>query len=239
MYSVAQITLTTLLGGPVGGSWLMGLNFKRLGEPRKARITYVLGVLAMATVIAIGFATGPRAALWLLLAPVLVVNLLATRLQARGYQRHVAVQGRRGSSWRAAGLGVVSLAIYAVALLGTITVHFFATMPDKVMIGAASVFYTDGVSRAEAQRVGEELVTLDDGRSGGRWGVEVRRDGNRPVIAFITFGKERSDPSLKRSIHAFATPLSRDVYGDAPVDIWLIDGMFRIRDKLTWESRPN
>lgn len=238
MYSVGQIVLATLLGGPLGGGWLMALNYGRLGEPRKARLAIVVSVLAIGALIAIGLLAGPHAALWLILAPVVVVSQLATFLQADAHRRHVALGGSRASSWRAAGLGVVSLVIYTAVFLGAIITNFLATMPDKVMIGQASVFYTDGVSRAEALNVGEQLVALDPESRDKRWGVEVTRDDDRPVIAFITFAEDRSDPSIRSTFHRLAEPLSRNVYGGAPVDIWIIDGMFRPHDKLRWESRP-
>jgi hypothetical protein len=237
MYSMAQIILATLIGGPLGGGWLMALNYKRLGEPGKARIAFVLGVLAMAGLIAIGFAAGRDATGPLIVAPVIAVWMLAMHLQADAYKRHVAVEGRRASSWRAAGLGVVSLVIYAAAFAGAIVVHLVATTPDKVMIGKASVFYTDSVPRAEAQRVGDVLVSLNF-RTDAKWGVEVTRDGNRPVIAFITTSEDRTNSSVRAVLHRLAMPLSRDVYWGVPVDIWLVDGAFRLREKLSWESQP-
>jgi len=48
-----------------------------------------------------------------------------------------------------------------------------------------------------------------------------------------------SDQQIQRNLHELAEPLSRAVYGGAPVDIWLIDApAFRPRVKLSWESRP-
>jgi len=239
MYSAGQVALATFFGGPLGGAWLMALNYKRLAEPGKARIAVLLGVLAVAALIAIGFAAGPDSLLWLMLAPIVVTSWLAKELQGAAYDRHVAVGGSRGSRWRAAGLGVVSLVVYLAAIFGTLTIHYFAIRPDRVMIEHNSVFYTDGVSRAEAQRVGEALFALD-GRRDTRWGVEVTRDGDRPVIAFIVSTKQvkPSDDKIEPVLHHYAEPLSREVYGGAPVDIWLIDGLFRQRAKLSWESRP-
>jgi hypothetical protein len=239
MYSAGQVALATFLGGPLGGGWLMALNYKRLGEPGKAPIAIVLSVLAMAALIAIGLVAGQGAVLWLMIVPVFVVSQLAKFLQGAAYDRHVALGGSRGSRWRAAGLGVVSLAIYFAAIVGTIIIHFVATVPDKVMIGENSVFYTDGVPRSEAQMVGEELVALDHHRMDAKWGVEVTRDGHRPVVAFIfPRAKDISDHNIQTFLHQLAEPLSRKLYGGAPVDVWLVNGMFRPRAKLSWESRP-
>jgi hypothetical protein len=239
IYSAGRITLATLIGGPLGGSWLMALNYKRFAEPRNARMAIALGVLGTAAAIALWLAVG-GAELWLVIAPVIAVGLLALLLQGTAYDQHVAVGGSRGSSWRAVGVGAVSLVVYLAVILGSITIQWVATTPNKVMFGGNSVFYADGASRVEAELVGKELFAREPNPDKSRWGVEVRRDGNRPVIAFIVLlGQiKSSDKQTQSDFHEFAEPLSRAVYGGAPVDIWLIDGRFRPRVKLSWESRP-
>ncbi|HEX3474977.1 MAG TPA: hypothetical protein VHT91_08040 [Kofleriaceae bacterium] len=238
MYSAGQVTLATFLGGPLGGAWLIGLNYKRLGEPAKARTAIGLGVLAMAALIAIGLATGGMFTLVLAFIPILALNMLASSLQGDAYDRHVSAGGSRGSSWRAAGLGVASLAIYFAAIASVIEIRAAATRPDKVMLGESSVFYTDGVPRAEAQRVGEELVALKQLRTDAKWSVEVTRDGDRRVVAFVLKDSAFSKDEPRERFHRLAEPLSRDVYDGAPVDVWLIDAMLRPHVKLDWETRP-
>jgi hypothetical protein len=240
IYSPGRITLATLIGGPLGGSWLMALNYKRFAEPRNARMAIALGALGTAAAIALWLTIGGGAALWLWIAPVIAVGMLAPLLQGIAYDRHIAVGGRRGSSWRAAGVGAVSLAVYLAVILGSMAIQFVATMPNKVMFGGKNVFYADGASRVEAEMVGKELAAREPNPDTSRWAVEVRRDGKRPVIAFIVpVGHMKlSDKQAQSNFHEVAEPLSRAVYGGAPVDIWLIDGFFRPHVKLSWESRP-
>jgi hypothetical protein len=44
-WSIAQINLAAAFGGLVPGCYLLGRNFRMLGRPREAKITYVLGIL--------------------------------------------------------------------------------------------------------------------------------------------------------------------------------------------------
>jgi hypothetical protein len=60
MYAPAQIGLATLLGGPLAGGRLMTLNYRRMGQPRSARLTLALAVLSTVAIIAIW--SGVRAA---------------------------------------------------------------------------------------------------------------------------------------------------------------------------------
>jgi hypothetical protein len=247
MYGADQICFATFLGGPLGGGWLMALNYKRLGEPAKAQLATALSVLAMAALVAIGLAIPHQPTLLLLwFLPTFAMCGLAQSLQGAAYDRHVAAGGSRGSTWRVAGLGVVSLAMCC----GGTVFYEVATTPDAVIsgpmhetiIGGSSVFYTLDVTRAEAQRVGEELAALEylprKATWGGvaPWSVVVTRDGDRRVVAFSMVHRPSDD--VQRRYHRLAELLSREVYDGAPVDIWLTDDEMQRCIKLPWESRP-
>lgn len=249
MYGADQVCFATFLGGPVGGGWLMALNYHRLGEPAKACLATGLSVFAMVTLAVIGLAIPSQLAFLLLLlwfVPTFVMWGLAQSLQGAAYNRHVAAGGTRGSTWRVAGLGVASLAMCC----GGTVFYEVATTPDAVISGPmheviireSSVLYTDDVTRAEAQRVGEELVTLEYLPREARWGAVVpgdtvvTRDGDRRVVAFSMVHRPSDDVQLR--YHRVAEPLSREVYDGAPVDIWLTDDERQHRIKLSWETRP-
>lgn len=239
MYSARQVAFATFLGGPLGGGWLMAVNYKRLAEPAKMRWAIGLSVLAMAALIAIGFAVGNQAAWVLALLPILAMRELAKALQGAAYSRHVAAGGSRGSSWRVAGVGVVSLAIYLGLIYGVLTIVFLTTGPHEVvMIGGTSVFYTDGIARAEAGTVGEELLAIQHLGRDTRRSVEVTRDRDRRVVAFVMKEVAFSDDEVQVAYHQFAEPLSRKVYSGAPLDIWFLDGNMQPHTKLSWETRP-
>lgn len=162
MYSGPQVAVATVLGGPLGGAWLMALNYKRLGAPRKAHAAIVLGLIAMAVVIAIGLVASYGVMRLLVMIPGIVVAGLTELLQGARYFRHVSVRGRRGSNWRVLGVGVVCLPIHLVPIVGAAIIH--ASVPGHLMMDGNSVLYTKGVPLVEAQKVGHELVELEHDR---------------------------------------------------------------------------
>lgn len=129
MYSAAQVAVATVLGGPLGGAWLIALNYKRLDAPRKARTAIILGLIAMAAVSAIALVASYGVMRLLVMIPGIVVAGLAGLLQGPGYTRHVAVGGKRGSSWRAVGAGAVCLPIHLVPIVGAPITHLLASLP--------------------------------------------------------------------------------------------------------------
>jgi hypothetical protein len=122
MYSAVQVAAATVLGGAFGGAWLIALNYKRLDAPRKARTTVALGVLAMAAVLVVGLVASYGMVRLFVMLPGIVVAGLAELLQGAAYVRHVTVGGRRGSSWRATGVGVACLPIHLMPLV-TAVIH--------------------------------------------------------------------------------------------------------------------
>lgn len=120
MYSAAQVGAATVLGGPLGGAWLIALNYRRLDAPRKAGTAIVLGVLAMAAVIALGLVASYGVIRLLVMLPGIMVAGLAELLQGPRYVRHVAIGGTRGSNWSAAGVGLVCLPLHLVPIAGAV-----------------------------------------------------------------------------------------------------------------------
>lgn len=246
LYSPGQVALATLLGGPLGGAWLLARNYQRLDAPRKARAALAVGVLAMAVTVAIFLLVHPLAVVFLLMFPPIVANALAERLQGADHVRHSPVGGRTGLTWRAVGLGVALIPIYLAPILGGAILRLpdaaplagIATGPAVVRVGINRVYYTQDVAREEAKRVGEGLIGLVPESANDAWSIEVMRDAGRPVVACIVQDGPSIAPEVEAAYHQLAEGLSRAVYGGAPIDIWLVDPGFRPRLKLRWESRP-
>jgi hypothetical protein len=238
LYSSGQIAAATFLGGTIAGGWLLALNYKRLGEPRRARAAIALGALAMAGVIAAAFVIPERAMSSLGLVPVIAMYWIAKSLQGAAYQRHLARLGQLGSSWRAAGVALASLAICGGAVFGAVIGYETWRAPDELAVGDGNVLYTDGITRAEARTVGEALLALDRFHTGTAWTVELARVDQRRVVAFVVKDFVFTDDQAQQGFHELADELSRRAFAGDPVDIWLADDDLDPHVKLTWDARP-
>lgn len=118
VYSATQVGVATALGGPLGGAWLVALNYKRLDAAEKARTAIVLGVLAMAVVNALVLLASYSMLRLVVMVPGIVMAGLAELLRGDGYTRHVVLGGTRGSNWRAVGVGVACLPIHFMPIVG-------------------------------------------------------------------------------------------------------------------------
>jgi hypothetical protein len=101
------------------------------------------------------------------------------------------------------------------------------------------VFYRDGATREEAQRVGEVVLEHDERRE-VLYAIVMRDENFEPARAVVAIYVEDDDdlPKLERSLHRFAEPLSKAAFGNTPVDLRLIDDKLELRAALSWEKRP-
>jgi hypothetical protein len=236
MYSPGEITAATFFGGPIGGAWLLAINYRRLGEPRKARATIAIGVLALAALGGLGLLIESHTSS-LGLASVVAMSVLARSLQSAAYERHIALGGPRASVWRAIGIGVAGLALSFAVIVGAALVYGEVTAPSELRIGKCAVLYGDDTTRAEAQAVADELVRVGyfDPSQGAT--VKVSRDHQRHIVALVVQDFAFTDAKLQDAFRKVARELSSKVFANEPVDLWLSDGELEPHVKLTSGER--
>jgi hypothetical protein len=234
LYTSRQVGAATFFGGPLGGSWLLAMNYRRLGAPGKARLTIVFGALASALLIVIAMGMHGSGSV-LPIVSVFAMVSTARVLQGADVERHIALGGQRGSSWRAIGLGVASLAISLGAVFG---IAYAQETRHRIVLGKTEVRYTDGATRAEAEAVGDTLLTLAAISPDRDQTIEVRRDEGRPVVEFVVQDFVLSTAGMKLQFHVLASDLSSKAFHGEPTDLWLTDDELRPRVKLDWTARP-
>ena len=110
VYSPNQVALATFIGSPIASAWLIGANFVAFGNSGAARKAWLWAGLTTAAITGVGallpdgVPTSPIA-----IAYTLVARHLAEKFQARDIAAVLTGGGSQYSSWRAAGLGLVSL----------------------------------------------------------------------------------------------------------------------------------
>lgn len=233
MYSPGEITAATIFGGPIGGAWLLAINYRRLGEPRKARAALAIGLVALAALCGLGlFIDSQTSSLGLV--SVVAMSAIARSLQSTAYHRHIALGGPRASGWRTIGIGVAGFAVSLVVIGGAALVYGAVTAPSELRIGECSVLYRDDTTRAEAQAVGDELVRVRYFDPSQAATVQVSRDHQRHVVAAVVKDFVFTDEKMKGKLRELARGLSSHAFSNEPVDLWLCDGELEPHVKLLW-----
>lgn len=233
LYSPRQVSVAAFVGGPLAAAWLMAINFRRLGAPRKAITLVALTTLATLGLIWLAVRVDDVPHGVNILAPLAMV-VLNRGLQLEDYHSHIAREGRSGSSWRAFGV-IVGALVVTVAL----TMPFIGQLwRPSITDGKCQVMYSDGATVEEAHATCKELVELqviNDHRAT----VVISRPHGHPVVEFVVGDEFRTKPEVVHVFHRLTDPLSTTVFHGEHVDVYLDNDSLEPKVKLVWEARPS
>jgi hypothetical protein len=238
MYSAGQVALATFLGGPMGGAILLGLNYRRLGQPGRLWIALVLATVATGALIAIGVLFPSLPGISLPIGSIFAMSAVAQSLQGDAYAKHIASGGKQASSWRAAGVSILTLVVTFGLMVGVGVAYMLATV-SKVDFGHAhEVYYEDGGTEVEAQGVGDALTEIGYFSNEHPATVFVSAHDGRHIVTLVLKDKSLADETVSHKIHGWAERISTKAFGGEAVDIQLEDKYKVVHTQLEWESRP-
>jgi hypothetical protein len=234
LYSPGQVAGVTFLLGPVGGFLLMALNYHRLGKGLAAGATLVVGFVTIVALLALAFAMPDSFPTVLLGLPVFLVLWVAAKvLQGGAYDAHLRVGGEKASTLAAVGIGVLGLALHLGFTFGAaFLLEGEWGLGEKIDYGGGEeVYYSGGVTRDEASRVGSVLRRAGyfDGQGGKT--VVLRREGNRLVVSFVVLAWAVDAPQAQQEMRAIQS-LIRQELGGRPVEVRLCDENLRVKRTL-------
>ncbi len=124
LYKEKAIFTGTFIGGPLVAGYLAAENFKLLGQPQKARTTWIVTVLATIVIFGSVFFVPNMDKVPDFLFPVIyacVAQFLVQKYQGAAIKEHIDLGGPTFSGWRAAWIGLVGM----VALVAIIFAVLF------------------------------------------------------------------------------------------------------------------
>lgn len=128
LYTSKHVALATFLGTPLGGAVLMALNEHRAGRAVAAVKTLLAGLVGTGFLITIGLVVPDSVPKFpISIGSIVVMSAIARSRQGTFVAQHHAAGGKQGSGWAAAGIGVVSLLVVMVPLVGILMLAELAT----------------------------------------------------------------------------------------------------------------
>jgi hypothetical protein len=234
LFDANAVGLATILGTPAAGSALMALNYRRLGQTRKAAIALILGIAVTGLAILLGWNL-PHA----VSSPIALILLFTTARMARSLQGsvvtdHVQRGGRLGSKWAALGLGV---AMCAIIFLSVFIPAYLADHQPGVVIGSKDeVYYSGSATKKEAQTLGNALKANgyfnDEGASGKGADVFLAKGKNGTSISFITKEGSWEQPPIVSLFEEIGREVAPSV-GGFPIQVRLLNIQHEIKKEST------
>jgi hypothetical protein len=123
LYTSKHVALATFLGTPLGGAVLMALNENRIGRTVAAIKTLLAGLVATGLLLTIGLIVPDNIPTFpISIGSLFVMSAIAKSRQAGFVTQHYAAGGKHGSGWAAAGIGLLSLVVVLIPLIGILVV---------------------------------------------------------------------------------------------------------------------
>jgi hypothetical protein len=225
LYAPGDVALVTFLGGVLPGFVLLALNYRALGKLGAAWWTFLLGLVATGLVIGTAMALPENGLTRFAPAVVglLVMVGLAKALQGNLYSAHIRRGGQKASGWAAVGIAVVG-GLLTVGAIFAYAVFFEEGMGKKLTFGAGEeVYYTSGVTEAEARQLGGALQSEGYFNGKGAKTVQVSKQGDRYVVSFVLQPGAWNKPDVLHAFGQFRPQLSQKAFGGKPVELRLCD----------------
>jgi hypothetical protein len=121
LYTSKHVALATFLGTPLGGAVVMALNENRIGRLGAAIKTALAGLVATGFLLTIGLVVPDNVPTFpISIGSLFVMSAIAKSRQVGFVTQHYAAGGKRGSGWAAAGIGLLSLFVVLIPLIGVL-----------------------------------------------------------------------------------------------------------------------
>jgi hypothetical protein len=120
LYSPHAVWLASFAGGPIGGAVLLGLNYRRLGQPRAAALSVLGGALVTGALVGVGLLVPSWTLVSLPLLMCFAMQRIARSKQSFDFINHIEDGGQQGSPWAALGIGFACFAAVMVVLTGAL-----------------------------------------------------------------------------------------------------------------------
>lgn len=125
LFDAPAVAVAAVLGGPLGGCVAMALNYRRLDKPAAAAAAVTIGAAMTVLLVLLGYHVDARPAQAIGIVTLLLMRRIAKGLQGDHVDEHLRRCGRLASRWKAAGIGLASLAAIALVVFG-----FFFAFPE-------------------------------------------------------------------------------------------------------------
>lgn len=125
----------------------------------------------------------------------------------------------------------VILTVFAL-ILGTAMIGCYG---DRVEFNKGEVYYKDGGTKEDAEKLGQYLVELKFFDGVEKSVQLIKRDG-RDVVRFVIQDEYLDQPETETSFQAIAFLLSEDVFDGDPVDVDLTDDTFETKKTIVYSD---
>jgi hypothetical protein len=231
LYDSGAVAIASFLGGPVPGTILMAMNYRRMGRPNQALLAGLAGVSTLLAAVLVGNLLPNSVATALGVGLATATWKAAQALQGPDVDRHVNEGGTLGSRWVASGIGSVFLcAFLALVFLPEIL------SPKKITTGNLDVYYSGSATQSDAQGLGDALAKIGFAPTTKASVFLSKSKSEAPIVSFVVQDGFWNRPSVVLAFGNIAQSVAPTL-GGYPLKVRLINGKQETQKEfLVWNK---
>jgi hypothetical protein len=231
LYDSGAVAIASFLGGPLPGTILMAMNYRRMGRPNQALLAGLTGVSTLLAAVLVGNLLPNSVATALGVGLATATWKAAQALQGPDVDRHVNEGGTLGSRWVASGIGSVFLcAFLALVFLPEIL------SPKKITTGNLDVYYSGSATQSDAQGLGDALAKIGFSPATKASVFLSKSKSEAPLVSFVVQDGFWNRPSVVLAFGNIAQSVAPTL-GGYPLKVRLINGKQETQKEfLVWNK---
>ena len=217
----------TILGGPIAAASLMAINYWRMGQKRNTLVTAISGLLVTGLVAWVDFLIPKGIAFPVAFGLAFAAKRTAEALQGQAVKDHADREGRLGSGWAAAGIGLAGAAMSILVIVGWFAYTSYAEDGPSIQFGSKDkIYYSGSASKENAQSLGDELKTIgylsDKGVA-----VFLAKDQSGTTVSFVVRDGFWDEPGAMSNFEEIGRDIAPSV-GGYPIHIRLLNSQKQV-----------
>ncbi len=219
LYPALSVAVAGFLGGILGGSLAMALNYWVLRRRMTAICVLLVGTVMSFILIRLADDLPGEWIVWALVASA-VTGAAAKVFQGHLVSQHQSEGGTLGSVFGAFGLGLLGSIMGAGLMIGIVDFESLPQSPlgTRIAFGrSGEIYYSNDVTRNEAQQLGEYLKNDKWFEEGTSHSVILAKSGSDFLISVFYENGVWDDQELLKFYESYASRLSGDVFDGKPV----------------------
>jgi hypothetical protein len=239
LYSLGQIRWMTFLGGPLAATWMLSHNFRKLGQPRRAKWTWSIGSGVLGLIIGLSIVAeqrlGKLGSFSLAIPLAVAANQIAKQTQGGALEAHQQGGGRRQPLWRA-----LLVFVGSAALLGIGTAQLDALLTESVSLEGGHQVTVEGyATKADALRVGALLTEVGFLSPSNPIDFTLGRNRKNWTLEFIVRGDAAGDAETISGFEEVARIVRERAFDAAPGEVRLDNQFGFVRDTIRVDASGN